>query len=143
MRRTIHLLAAAASTAALAGAANASETITYSYDELGRLIGTSRTGSVNQGVSRTIDYDPAGNRTIDNVTGSSGIAAAYDPAANMAWIGDGPSPGTGGGAFEPGRRPHGTAFLRAVSGGDRASMPAGEAGADRAGEPSDPSASPF
>jgi len=60
----------AASSIALAGAAEAGETTTYTYDALGRLTGTSSTGTVNQGVSTSVGYDPAGNRSSYAVTGA-------------------------------------------------------------------------
>lgn len=138
MRRTIHLLATAVSTAALAGAASASETISYSYDELGRLLSSSSSGSVNNGVASTTSYDSAGNRTNYSVTGSSGTP----PPPGTVWTWNESLPGTGGG-FEPGKRAHGTAFLRAVSGDGRPSMPASETAARSAGEPSPILASPF
>jgi len=54
-----------------AGAANASETITYSYDAQGRLIGASHSGSGgNTGLDITYQYDLAGNRTANAITGS-------------------------------------------------------------------------
>jgi len=56
----------------LATSALASETVIYTYDELGRLVRTSQTGTVNNGVVTDIDYDPAGNRTDYDVTGSNG-----------------------------------------------------------------------
>jgi hypothetical protein len=43
-----------------------SETITYTYDALGRLENVSRSGTVNNGEQATYTYDAAGNRT--NVT---------------------------------------------------------------------------
>jgi hypothetical protein len=62
----------AAGAAALASAAQAGETITYGYDELGRLTGVSHSGTVNSGVSAIYSYDAADNRT--NVTVSTGPA---------------------------------------------------------------------
>jgi hypothetical protein len=53
-----------ASAAALASAAVASETVTYSYDALGRLTATSSSGTVNNGATSSIGYDPAGNRSV-------------------------------------------------------------------------------
>jgi hypothetical protein len=44
----------------------ASETVTYSYDALGRLIKVARAGTVNNGASECYAYDPASNRS--NVT---------------------------------------------------------------------------
>lgn len=43
--------------------AQASETITYTYDALGRLVKVARTGTVNQGANACYTYDPANNRT--------------------------------------------------------------------------------
>lgn len=51
----------------LAGPSRASETLTYSYDALGRLTQVGRSGAVNNGASESYSYDPAGNRT--NVAG--------------------------------------------------------------------------
>ena len=41
----------------------ASETQTYSYDELGRLTAVQYSGAVNNGAAHSLCYDPAGNRT--------------------------------------------------------------------------------
>jgi hypothetical protein len=59
-----------------ASAAGAGETVTYSYDALGRLTGASSTGSVNNGVATTIGYDPAGNRSSYVVSGAGGPTVA-------------------------------------------------------------------
>jgi YD repeat-containing protein len=61
----------ATSLAALTASAEAGETVTYSYDALGRLTGTASSGTVNNGVETGIAYDPAGNRAAYNVTGAS------------------------------------------------------------------------
>ena len=53
--------------AALAAAAMAAETITYTYDARGRLVKVVRTGSVNNNVSANYSYDKADNRTNVNV----------------------------------------------------------------------------
>lgn len=42
--------------------AHSAETITYTYDALGRLVQVVRTGSVNNNVQATYTLDPAGNR---------------------------------------------------------------------------------
>jgi hypothetical protein len=47
----------------LNGAARASETVTYSYDALGRLVAISTSGGPNSGQNVRTCYDPAGNRT--------------------------------------------------------------------------------
>lgn len=51
-----------ASVIALASPGRAGETVTYSYDALGRLTGTS--SDVNDGITSSIGYDSAGNRSI-------------------------------------------------------------------------------
>src|SRR5438128_1369898 len=55
---------------ALPSPTKASETITYSYDALGRLVTVARSGTVNNGVSSSYTYDQADNRT--NVTVTTG-----------------------------------------------------------------------
>lgn len=71
--------------AALAAPATAagSETITYSYDALGRLIAVSTAGGPNDGTAVSTAYDPAGNRTSYGVAGA-GAAAAAAPASVSA-----------------------------------------------------------
>lgn len=49
----------------------ASETVTYSYDALGRLVTTTRSGGPANGVNAQTQYDPAGNRTNVAVTGAT------------------------------------------------------------------------
>lgn len=44
-------------------AAAASETQTYSYDELARLTAVQYSGTINNGQAHSLCYDPAGNRT--------------------------------------------------------------------------------
>jgi YD repeat-containing protein len=48
---------------ALTPAAHASETITYSYDALGRLGGSTISGGPNSGRVTATSFSPAGNRT--------------------------------------------------------------------------------
>ena len=48
--------------AMLATAAAGSETTTYSYDALGRLVTTTRTGGPSSGVNMASCFDRAGNR---------------------------------------------------------------------------------
>lgn len=52
-------------------ASSATETITYTYDVLGRVVATSTAGTVNSGHVVGITYDAAGNRTNYTVTGAS------------------------------------------------------------------------
>ena len=54
-----------------AGPALANETITYSYDARGRLIQVARTGTVNNGVTTSYQFDKADNRTSKTTTGST------------------------------------------------------------------------
>ncbi len=48
----------------------ATETITYTYDTLGRMVEVESSGSVNDGQVTTTSYDDAGNRTNYAVTGA-------------------------------------------------------------------------
>lgn len=50
--------------------ATAAETITYTYDALGRLVEVATVGTVNNGVDKSIEYDAAGNRIEYEVTGA-------------------------------------------------------------------------
>jgi YD repeat-containing protein len=59
----------ACSALALASAAEAGDTVTCSYDALGRLTATTTTGGPNGAVAKGVAYDPAGNRSAYNVTG--------------------------------------------------------------------------
>jgi hypothetical protein len=54
---------------ALAGAAEAGETTNSTYDALGRLTAASSTGTINNGVTTAIGYDPGGNRSNYRVSG--------------------------------------------------------------------------
>lgn len=90
--KLLHLSLATALVLFAAAPALASETVTYTYDELGRLVRTSQTGSVNNGVVTDIDYDAAGNRTDYDVTGSNG--SGTDDGVTG-------TPGSGGGETPP------------------------------------------
>lgn len=54
-----------------AGPAGASETRTYVYDPLGRLVVVNHAGTVNNGATACYSYDPASNRS--NVTASTAV----------------------------------------------------------------------
>ena len=54
----------------LAGAAHANETITYTYDALGRVTQVNHAGTVNPGLQSAYGYDLADNRLSVTVTGS-------------------------------------------------------------------------
>jgi hypothetical protein len=49
----------------------ATETIAYTYDALGRVTGVSSTGTINAGQTVSTTFDPAGNRTNYTVTGAA------------------------------------------------------------------------
>jgi YD repeat-containing protein len=53
---------------ALFASANAAETITYTYDEHGRLVKVERSGTINNGVKADYEYDDADNRTRRKVS---------------------------------------------------------------------------
>jgi hypothetical protein len=53
-----------------AGPAFASETITYTYDALGRLTHVAHAGTVNNGLQSNYTLDPADNRTNVTVSGA-------------------------------------------------------------------------
>ena len=55
---------------AFATAADAAETIKYTYDARGRLVKVERTGTVNNNVVTNYTIDKADNRTNKTTTGS-------------------------------------------------------------------------
>lgn len=55
--------------------ATASETRTYTYDALGRLVAVQSAGTINDGDANSLCYDPAGNRTLYKSSSSGAIAA--------------------------------------------------------------------
>jgi YD repeat-containing protein len=66
------LLLASVWALALAAPVHADETVTFTYDEHGRLVRAARAGTVNNGVATDYQYDKADNRTRRALTGSSG-----------------------------------------------------------------------
>lgn len=69
-----------------AGAAAASETVTYTYDPLGRLIAVQHMGAVNDGRADSLCYDPAGNRALYKSSAAGALAdcaTAPAPPANQ------------------------------------------------------------
>src|SRR5688572_7479957 len=78
-RRTIYLLGSAIGVIAAHGKVLASDTVTYTYDALGRLVAVSTSGGPNNGQAVSTGYDPAGNRAAYCVTGASGPAAPACP----------------------------------------------------------------
>jgi hypothetical protein len=57
--------------ASFSSSAMATETITYSYDALGRLVAVAHSGAVNNGQQTVYTLDPADNRTNVRTTGAS------------------------------------------------------------------------
>ena len=64
------IMGALLAVAGLAAPATAAETISYSYDARGRLIQAARTGTVNNGVTTSYQFDKADNRVNKTTTGS-------------------------------------------------------------------------
>ena len=56
----------------LAASASASETVTFTYDALGRLTATSTSGGVANGQANSYTLDKADNRTAKTVSGATG-----------------------------------------------------------------------
>lgn len=54
---------------AISAVAQAGVTTSYTYDALGRLVATGTSGDVNNGLTKTITYDPAGNRQTYTISG--------------------------------------------------------------------------
>ena len=68
------MVSAAAGAIALNGSGKASETQTYSYDALGRLVAVQYSGSANNGRAHSLCYDAAGNRTQYKSSASGSLA---------------------------------------------------------------------
>ena len=85
------LIAALAVPAAAAG-----ETVTYTYDALGRLTAVSTAGGPNGGAAAATGYDPAGNRTsYSHDAGGAEALAAPAPAAAAGALESGPDAAAG------------------------------------------------
>jgi YD repeat-containing protein len=69
-RSQIVTLALTGAALAVAFAAQAAETINYTYDARGRVIAVNRSGTVNNLVNTTYNIDKADNRTNKTTTGS-------------------------------------------------------------------------
>jgi len=65
-----HVVIALAGVAGSVGPTHAAETVTYTYDALGRLVAVVHSGTVNNGVQVTYQYDAKGNRIAVVVTGA-------------------------------------------------------------------------
>src|SRR5882724_11236283 len=58
------------------GAAHAAQTVSFTYDALGRLIQSQVQNGPEGSLLQTFDYDPAGNRKSYQVSGTTGQGAA-------------------------------------------------------------------
>lgn len=69
------------------GAVEATETSSYTYDALGRLTSTAVSGSVNNGQSNVVGFDPSNNRSCL----SSSVSASSAPTFSVcdAWVTEG------------------------------------------------------
>lgn len=70
MRVVIALAVVAISMTATISPGFASETVTYTYDALGRLVKVVHTGTVNNNMQTVYTTDPADNRTNVTTTGA-------------------------------------------------------------------------
>jgi YD repeat-containing protein len=77
--KAAYLAGAAAGALALSQSAQASETIAYTYDALGRLVAVSSSGGPNNGLNVSTCYDRAGNRAVYAVATGSPPAACPPP----------------------------------------------------------------
>jgi hypothetical protein len=77
MRVAIALAVAAIVMVAVPGPGFASETITYTYDALGRLVTVAHSGTVNGNLQTVYTLDPADNRTNVTTTGATRRAAFW------------------------------------------------------------------
>lgn len=98
MAISLRLAALLTMSAALAGRALATETQTYTYDELGRLVAVTSSGTINNNQKHSICYDPAGNRTLYK-SDSAGIGASCGAAAAPPSLSIAPASATEGGAL--------------------------------------------
>lgn len=69
-RKNAYLLGTALCVLAAHGAAAASDTVTYTYDALGRLVAVTTSDGPNNGQAVSTSYDPAGNRSNHSLSGS-------------------------------------------------------------------------
>lgn len=77
--RRLVLLSSVATAALIGSASMASETTTYTYDALGRLVSSARSGGPNNGVGMATCFDAAGNRT-QYIVGTNGVPSCGTPA---------------------------------------------------------------
>lgn len=85
MKSRFHSAALTTSALLIAGTAQAAETVTLQYDELGRLISTNKSGGPVTGTAVTTSYDPAGNRENQTVNGAPGGASTQPTSSPAAF----------------------------------------------------------
>lgn len=98
MAISFRLAALLTMSAALAGRALATETQTYTYDELGRLVAVTSSGTINNNQKHSICYDPAGNRT-QYKSDAAGVGASCGSAAASPSLSIAPASATEGGSL--------------------------------------------
>lgn len=98
MAISFRLAALLTMSAVLAGRALATETQTYTYDELGRLVAVTSTGTINNNQKHSICYDPAGNRTQYR-SDSGGVGASCGTAVTPPSLAIAPASATEGSAL--------------------------------------------
>jgi Calx-beta domain len=81
--RRLLLTASLTALAIVPTSVTAGETAVFTYDELGRLVKTTQTGTINNSEAHSICYDAAGNRTQYGST-SNGVVAACASSAPPA-----------------------------------------------------------
>jgi hypothetical protein len=69
-----------------AGAAYAAQTVTYSYDALGRLTGTQILGGPGIGVTQSYQYDAAGNRLQETASAPGQTAVSLTVPSTTALV---------------------------------------------------------
>lgn len=77
LRKYCHAFAGVATLLLCADIAHAGETVAYTYDVLGRLVGASHTGGPADGQAVGVDLDAAGNRTGYQLTGVAPAACTF------------------------------------------------------------------
>lgn len=77
--KSLMIFAMMVATIAIPTGARASETVSYVYDELGRVRTVTHAGSVNNGLQQSYAHDPADNRSSVTVTG----ARLYGPSSTV------------------------------------------------------------
>ena len=76
MKRSNVVASAAIALAVAATQPSSAETVTYTYDALGRLVTSSVSSGPSNGVQTSIQYDAAGNRTNYQVQGAPVVGSS-------------------------------------------------------------------